>query len=107
MTILPAHPVTGRRAQRIEARARRMLRNVRKWLRERRKEHKMPKRRWEWAVLQTFRDGRERVVTTRGTKADANVAAEQIAEDHARIHGHARTRVKRQARRGRTGRKGT
>ena len=44
-------------------------------------------------VLQRFRDGREKVVATRPTRARAKARASAIASDHADIYGEGHTRV--------------
>lgn len=57
----------------------------------------MTARKWEWAVMQTFRGGHTAEITRRPTKREAEEAAQEIGERHAAIHGHAVTFTKRRA----------
>lgn len=46
-----------------------------------------------YAVIQRFRDGREKEVTSRSTRQAARQAARAIGETHAEIYGYAETRT--------------
>ncbi len=46
-----------------------------------------------YAILQRFRDGREKQITTRPTRKEANRVAKELAEEHAAVYGSGHTRV--------------
>jgi hypothetical protein len=48
---------------------------------------------WYYAVVQTFRGGRQETVSRHAKRRDAEDAAESLAEQHAGIYGEGHTKV--------------